>query len=170
LKKVILFTAVLLVSVPLVAACIRGAATITTPPTTITTTPSTTISPFIWSPEADCAVCHATEVKSMTDTTLLASKHAAAGKACLDCHDAADLQTAHKNVNATPPVPVQKFPRAFCFKCHGSYAAMIELTKGRTRLNPHDSHYGELGCFICHRVHTAKSPDELCVSCHGTLN
>jgi hypothetical protein len=167
---VILFTAVLLVSVSLGPACNRSAAAIITPPTTTTTTPSTTTAPFFWSPEADCATCHATEVKSMTDTTLLASKHAAAGKTCSDCHDAADLQIAHKKADATTPVPVQKFLRAFCFKCHGSYAAIIELTRGRTRLNPHDSHYGQVDCFICHRVHTVKSPVELCISCHGTMN
>lgn len=147
----------------MLAACNRGVSMIKEPP-------STTAS-FVWNPHAHCADCHASKVKSMADTTLLASKHAAAGNKCLDCHDAADLQTVHENVIATTPgVTKKKYPQAHCLKCHGSYTAIIELTKGRTRLNPHDSHYGEVECIICHNVHTAKSPDAFCVSCHITMN
>ncbi|MFH2046990.1 MAG: cytochrome c3 family protein, partial [Pseudomonadota bacterium] len=118
-----------------------------------------------------CLGCHPTEVKSMANPVLLASKHSVAGNSCTDCHDIEDLQKAHKNIDSNnPPSPLQKYSTAICFNCHGSYADIIELTKGKTRLNPHDSHYGEIDCFICHKAHVAKSPDEFCVSCHTSMN
>lgn len=158
MKKIILFAAVLLISISLFAACNCKVAI------------TSSASPFVWSSDARCADCHTAEVKSMSDTTLLASKHAAAGNSCLDCHDASELETKHNNIDAKIPLPVKKYPNTLCYKCHGSYADIIKLAKGKTRLNPHDSHYGEIDCFICHKVHTAKSPDEFCISCHGTMN
>ncbi|MBU3948880.1 MAG: cytochrome c3 family protein [Proteobacteria bacterium] len=162
MKKMILFIAVLLISILLGAACNRKAV--------ISEKPLSDNSHFLWNQDARCADCHAAEVKSMTDSTLLASGHAAAGNTCSDCHDIKDLQKAHEEVDTKPPVPSQKYSSALCFKCHGNYKDIIELTKGRTRLNPHDSHYGEIDCFICHKVHAAKSPDEFCVSCHTSMN
>ncbi|MBU1052775.1 MAG: cytochrome c3 family protein [Proteobacteria bacterium] len=160
LQKIILFIAVVLFSILLVTACDSKTALIKKPL-------CCSASPFVWSPDARCLDCHPTEVNSMANPALLASKHSVAEKSCLDCHDIADLQKAHKNIDAkNTPSPLQKYSSAICFNCHGSYTDIIELTKGKTRLNPHDSHYGEIDCFICHKIHTAKSPDEFCVSCH----
>ncbi len=162
MKKTILLTAILLISILLLAACNSEVV--------IAKKPVSDSLHFVWNQDARCADCHAAEVKSMTDPSLLASRHAAAQNNCSDCHDIKDLQKAHKDVDARPPVPAQKYSGALCFKCHGSYKDIIELTKGRTRLNPHDSHYGEIDCFICHKVHTAKSPNEFCLSCHTSMN
>ncbi len=158
LKKKMLFTAILFISLLIAAACNHRES--------ITSTTSS----FVWNPGARCADCHIAEVKSMSDTALLASKHAAAGNDCSDCHYPSDMEKTHKSIDTALPVPVQKYSSTLCFKCHGSYADIVELTKGRTRLNPHDSHYGEIDCFICHKVHAAKSPDEFCVSCHISMN
>jgi len=155
LKKIILVLVVLFILISLVAACNRRAEI------------KSTASPFVWDSDARCADCHTKEVKSMADNNKLAYKHAAAGNVCSDCHNAKDLQKSHGNIATASPVPVQKYSSTICFKCHGSYADIIKLTKGKTRLNPHDSHYGEVDCFICHKVHIAKSPDGFCVSCHS---
>lgn len=162
MKKIILLIAVVLVLILLVVAC--GSKTI------VIKKPVSSTSSFVWSADARCADCHVNEVKSMSDDALLASRHSMAGNSCLDCHYAKDMQKAHKNIDAKTPLPAGKYSSEICFKCHGSYSDLITLTKNRTRLNPHDSHYGEIDCFLCHKAHTAKSPDEFCVSCHISMN
>ncbi|MBU3949533.1 MAG: cytochrome c3 family protein [Proteobacteria bacterium] len=58
----------------------------------------------------------------------------------------------------------------FVLNATGAMQILFKLTKGKTRLNPHDLHYGEIDCLICHKTHTAKSPNEFCASCHVSMN
>jgi hypothetical protein len=53
-----------------------------------------------------------------------------------------------------------------CLKCHVSYERIAALTKGKgVSPNPHDSHYGEIRCTLCHRVH--KDSELYCNTCHS---
>ncbi|MFH2045443.1 MAG: hypothetical protein ABIK92_09895, partial [Pseudomonadota bacterium] len=83
LKNIILFIALLLFSISLFAACDHK--------TSIITKPLSSALPFVWSADAHCLGCHPTEVKSMANPVLLASKHSVAGNSCTDCHDIEDL-------------------------------------------------------------------------------
>ena len=41
---------------------------------------------------------------------------------------------------------------------------MLAEATGDEELNPHDSHYGEMECRLCHKMH---KPSELyCTQCH----
>jgi hypothetical protein len=53
-----------------------------------------------------------------------------------------------------------------CLKCHVSYERVAALTKSKgVSPNPHDSHYGEIRCTLCHRVH--KDSELYCNGCHS---
>ncbi len=72
------------------------------------------------------------------DPDLMASQHRAAGMQCQACH--------------APFPPTGTPPNETCLPCHtGSYAKLAELTPGR--MNPHQSHMGELSCAYCHGGH-----------------
>ncbi len=53
-----------------------------------------------------------------------------------------------------------------CLKCHTSYQRVAALTKSKgVSPNPHDSHYGDIRCTLCHRVH--KDSELYCNGCHS---
>jgi cytoskeletal protein RodZ len=144
----------------------------TTSTTTTTSIPTTTL--FVWSPSADCASCHPDVAAALKDTALSGAKHAAVGIKCLDCHNTAALQDAHKDVIGAAPVPKFIYTSALCFKCHVSYSSLINLTKdsnvfktpdGKT-INPHDTHKGQVECYECHKMMTQFNPITYCYACH----
>ena len=147
-----------------------------TPPTTTppTTTPPTTTPPFIFDPDMDCTTCHVmtSYVESLQDATLLAYVHAQEGLACLDCHELAVLEQIHEGADPdTTELKERKFPMEFCFACHTSYPALIELTKdyiapAGENINPHDTHEGELECYTCHKMHKKTWELTYCYNCH----
>jgi len=130
-----------------------------------------------WDPDMDCAYCHvmASYTESLQDATLLANAHAQEGLVCLDCHELAVLQQVHEGADAdTTELKQREFSKESCFGCHvpnehTSYQEIIERTKDYTgdgkRINPHDSHLGEMECRICHKVHRASV--DYCAQCHG---
>ncbi|MFH0726530.1 MAG: cytochrome c3 family protein [Pseudomonadota bacterium] len=132
--------------------------------------------PFVWNEEKACTACHVLEGRSMTRESMLAFRHAGAGENCLTCHDAADLKDTHKGFaeQSVARIQTKKYPQAFCFKCHGSYEKLIELTKDSkvctdkkgNVANPHDSHLGVSDCFNCHRIHRMSAGVNHCYSCH----
>lgn len=69
------------------------------------------------------------------NVTIMASKGDLSDSAILDV-------TLHPELD--------KQPMDFCFTCHGSYSALIELTVASVAfgegINPHDTHQGELEC------------------------
>jgi hypothetical protein len=184
ITHLVIFALLSLFGALLVAGCKGGGATASSTTTTNTTTKTATASSttksstsstaLVWSPNVDCSVCHAAQVKSFTDNTLLASKHAAVSNKCLGCHDLSILQAAHKNFSPTTSVPPQTFPQSFCLKCHGTYAALIVLTKSSkaflkpdgTAVNPHDTHVGPTDCSNCHSIHGVSAGIDYCYSCH----
>lgn len=139
--------------------------------------------PFAWTPETDCSTCHVKHVDSMTDSDLLASKHAKSGHdKCMDCHEPALLKKTHAQIPSDDnTVQPRKYPQDFCLKCHGTYAELAQRTadkpgfkdkKGIKSYNPHDLPQGEghksvKECSNCHKMHKASyNPINYCFSCH----
>lgn len=92
---------------------------------------------------------------------VLARKHAAAGVACAKCH-AAGTPARTKGKHAAVPRLATK---TACLGCHGSYQAVASKTVNyHNWYNPHVSHYGELDCGQCHRMH--RTSELFCTSCH----
>ena len=145
--------------------------------------PSQAIAPSPGTADMNCSDCHEKQFKSMTDSSMHASVHAAAGvDNCTSCHDAAALSESHVNVipGETAFVKARRYPQEFCLRCHGTSADLAERTsnskvltddKGRV-VNPHDipktpKHKKLAECSVCHKEHK-KSPDVMrnCSGCH----
>jgi cytochrome c nitrite reductase small subunit len=126
-----------------------------------------------------CAGCHviAPYYDSWKSSPYLAHTHQELGLVCQDCH----TRTARAGVtelvkytthNYEIPLKDHRVRPEECLRCHGSYAALATRTKnlkgpegfplGR---NPHDSHWGQIDCGICHKMH--KASVDLCAGCHG---
>jgi hypothetical protein len=147
--------------------------------------PSQAIAPSPAESDMTCSDCHEKQFKSMTDSSMHASVHAAAGvDNCTSCHDAAALRESHVNVKPGEMtfVKARRYPQEFCLRCHGTYADLAERTadskaltddKGRV-INPHDipktpKHERLTECSNCHKEHK-KNPDVMrnCSGCHHT--
>ncbi len=92
---------------------------------------------------------------------LLGQKHLKAGVSCKQCH------TTGVPANSVSTNQVPKIATAdACLKCHGTYKEIAGRTKNydTALYNPHISHYGELDCYQCHRMH--KTSEMFCTSCH----
>lgn len=139
--------------------------------------------PEWWTPEWDCAYCHPSDAASTQDTSLLAGVHAQQGLACLDCHDAAELQPLHDQATTAMPVfRTSWYPNQYCFDCHldsphPDYEAIIALTAEYTvegeQTNPHDPHPDSetlqgrpYECYRCHTMHSESQGLGYCNECH----
>ena len=126
-----------------------------------------------------CAGCHviAPYYDSWKSSPYLAHTHEELGIVCQDCHTRtvrAAVTEFVKNVAHRYEIPLKdhRVRPADCLHCHGSYEELASLTKnlkgpdgfplGR---NPHDSHWGQIDCGICHKMH--KASVDLCAGCHG---
>lgn len=174
-----LIAVVFLISVSVLTAYNRGPQTkLMAPPIAPeTTTTPTAITPVVWSPDIDCAICHVMQpyVASMQDSSLMVHVHAQKGFGCLNCHEQGVLVEVHRSADSTATsINERKFPKESCLKCHGSYANLIALTKDSTELtviadeavNPHDTHLGEVDCYYCHKMHKKFKPINYCYDCH----
>ena len=126
-----------------------------------------------------CGTCHIMDpyLESWESPPLLANAHSEDDLACLDCHPF-DIGQSTKEVvvfvlgNYEQPLDKRKFEKEWCFDCHehGSYEQIIEITEpmfegvGR---NPHNSHHGEIECYICHRMHDESI--DFCSQCHDPV-
>ncbi|WP_232050889.1 cytochrome c3 family protein [Arabiibacter massiliensis] len=136
-----------------------------------------------WSPDMDCASCHAVEEASASDASCLASKHPAA--TCESCHGVADsLATAHANATATAEMPKKlskenAVPEDTCLSCHGGWDDLAAKTADvdvltdadGTTVNPHamdrTGDHSSITCTSCHTVHEVEDDQkQLCLSCH----
>lgn len=98
---------------------------------------------------------------SLAATEGLAKKHVAAGVTCAKCHG---VKTPAKLKGRDAAFPRLANKRA-CLACHESYQAVAAKTVNYYGwYNPHVSHYGELECYQCHRVHRAS--ELFCTRCH----
>lgn len=145
-----------------------------------------------WSPESDCAVCHAMESSSFQDSACLASMHQDA--ICVECHaDTTGLESQHKDVVSGDEVPKHLSETAVlqetCLssECHDSPHADLEKLAERTEgsqalidsegtvVNPHDlpdaGTHDTIVCTDCHSVHengtdVAERAKTTCLNCH----
>lgn len=137
-----------------------------------------------WSPDADCAACHASEESSFSDMNAAASKHA---DGCMTCHsDESGLAKVHEKAEGKDhPKKLKKteIDDATCLSCHGGYEELAAKTAGLelltddkgTTVNPHEAPgltpgHEAMTCSDCHALHTDEPADkmapETCLSCH----
>ena len=141
-----------------------------------------------WTPDSDCASCHADESASTTDASMGAGIHAqSAQTTCTACHtDESNLAEAHKNMpsGATPKklnktcVSPEGCKASGCHDLSNEEMAALtqevtELTDSKgTQVNPHEvmgltEGHAEIVCTDCHRMHKENiGPAETCISCH----
>lgn len=146
------------------------------------------VSQATWTPDSDCASCHADESASTTDASMGASIHTQGTQAtCITCHaDESALGEAHKSMTSgTAPkklsetcVGPEGCKAAGCHDLSDEEMAALtqdvtELTDSKnTRVNPHEvmgltEGHAEIVCTDCHRMHKEDiSPAETCISCH----
>jgi len=122
-----------------------------------------------------CATCHVMEpyLESWEHNSLLANTHAQEDIDCLECHEPTIQQQVNELVafvtnDYEVPLKELKVPQEECLACHehGSYDELVEATAYMER-NPHDSHYGEMECRLCHKMH--KPSVDYCSQCHEPL-
>jgi hypothetical protein len=116
-----------------------------------------------------CANCHADiHYGSWEHSEYLVHTHAEAAIRCQTCHPQ-DLSTGVHNIttsiNWDHRLRPLRVPKNVCLQCHahGSYEELVART-GEGERNPHDSHYGEIDCRICHKMHRASI--DYCSGCH----
>ena len=130
--------------------------------------------PYQKDPES-CASCHVIKayVQSWKSSDFLDHKHSKAGIGCLECHQLTDKQekenvTKFRRKAFKTPLSQREYPNEFCFQCHGSYKEVAERTKDFQKKdltqNPHESHFGEIHCNLCHKSH--KPSVDYCSECH----
>jgi cytochrome c nitrite reductase small subunit len=122
-----------------------------------------------------CATCHVMQpyLESWNGTGLLAYAHAEEGVTCLECHEPTIQQQVDELVTFVTndyeiPLEEREFDQEWCLRCHehGSYEEVAQRTE-ELEWNPHDSHYGEMECSICHKVHRAS--EDYCAQCHDPV-
>jgi hypothetical protein len=87
----------------------------------------------------------------------LAALHQKGNIGCSQCH------------GKQLPKPDDTVENGVCCNCHGSYEDLAKRTmpidfKDR---NPHNSHYGQIACTVCHNAHTPSKV--LCLDCHSNF-
>ncbi len=90
----------------------------------------------------------AVALASQINIPLMADAHEDAGLDCEACHVDDDYDEVGMDT---------------CLDCHGPYEHLAELTAG-VHLNPHDSHYLDLDCNLCHHGH--QPSEDFCSTCH----
>jgi hypothetical protein len=122
-----------------------------------------------------CAKCHILKpyVESWKNSDFLDHKHGKSGIGCLECHQLTPQQEKQHVAKFNKktykfPLEEREYGNEMCFRCHGNYKDIIERLKdyrgkGLSR-NPHESHYGEMDCNLCHKAH--KTSIDYCSQCH----
>jgi formate-dependent nitrite reductase cytochrome c552 subunit len=122
-----------------------------------------------------CAICHIMQpyLESWESPPLLAYAHAEENVTCLDCHEPTIQQQVEEGIKFVTndyenPLEEREFDQEWCLRCHehGSYEELAQRTE-ELELNPHESHYGEMECSICHKVHGAS--EDYCAQCHDPV-
>lgn len=138
-----------------------------------------------WSPDSDCATCHAKEASSAKEAGCLAQAHTELGYPCADCHDDEQgLTKAHGESASGAPASKLKATEVddeACLACHESRAAIAEKTTDvalsddrGTTVNPHElapsPDHEAIACVDCHASHQAlpalEEAQGTCASCH----
>jgi hypothetical protein len=124
-----------------------------------------------------CATCHIMEpyLESWEESDYGAHAHAQYDIACLDCHEPTleqqiDELIVYVQGDYEIPLGELKYPKESCYGCHehGSYEQIVEMTahlEEEVGGNPHNSHYGEMECRLCHKMH--EESEDYCSQCHA---
>lgn len=120
---------------------------------------------------AFCSSCHIIKpyYESWKSGNLLASKHAAKGVECLDCHQKTYLEKAQEGLHyvtgsySNPLKPIT-FPWSRCQDCHRKDFDKVKAATNFEQSNPHDNHLGEIDCTLCHKMH--RQSEVYCAQCH----
>ena len=138
-----------------------------------------------WSPDTDCAICHAAEANSREGGPSTASFHSETP--CVECHDDAEaLEKRHEGATSEDKMPSKlsktEVDQSACLDCHNSYDELATKTadyagladSNGTQANPHAlpdvAEHGEIQCANCHKMHgdkpAAETAKQECLSCH----
>ncbi|MBN1317679.1 MAG: cytochrome c3 family protein [Anaerolineales bacterium] len=117
-----------------------------------------------------CNGCHIIRpyVTSYQSSDNLDNVHQQANVVCKDCHHVSPVE-ALREVGVyiagdyREPLPETEMAQESCLECHRSYSSLIERTS-HLEPNPHDSHFGELECSMCHKSHSESAL--FCQECH----
>ena len=122
-----------------------------------------------------CATCHVMQLylESWESPPLLAHMHAEEDVTCLECHEPTIQQQMEEGIKFVTndyenPLKEREFGQEWCLRCHEheSYQELIQRTE-ELELNPHESHYGEMECSTCHKVH--RESEDHCAQCHDSV-
>lgn len=120
-----------------------------------------------------CATCHIMQsyLESWQSSDHLVRIHAKEGSECLDCHVPTIQQQMQEGLkyiirDYETPLAERSLDPEFCLSCkeHGSYDEIRERTRNNPERNPHDSHWGEMDCGLCHNMH--RESVDYCSQCH----
>jgi nitrate/TMAO reductase-like tetraheme cytochrome c subunit len=118
-----------------------------------------------------CKICHnmAPYYESWKEGALLAKKHADASLVCHDCHLPSIVLQVEEGIkfvtgNYKNPLDKRDMGNAFCLDCHDFDEVKVKILESIVVANPHESHYGDMNCSICHRMH--ERSELLCAQCH----
>ena len=117
-----------------------------------------------------CRICHIVRpyVDSYETSSHLDSLHREAGVLCKECHHVSPFEAISEVVSyitfdyETPMAPMT-YGMEDCLECHRSYESLVERT-AHLEPNPHNSHFGEIECTLCHHSH--QEAELLCDQCH----
>jgi cytochrome c nitrite reductase small subunit len=124
-----------------------------------------------------CGTCHVMDpyLESWQSSDLGANGHAEYDVTCLDCHvptleQQVDELKVYLQGDYEIPLRELKYPKESCYECHehGSYEEIVEMTaylEEEAGANPHASHYGEMECRLCHKMH--EESEDYCAQCHA---
>jgi len=124
-----------------------------------------------------CATCHVMDpyLESWQASEYGAAAHAEKDVACLDCHEPTLQQQMDElmvYIQGDYEVPLKdlKYPKESCYQCHqhDSHEGIVEMTadlEEEVGANPHASHYGEMECRMCHKMH--EESEDYCAQCHA---
>jgi len=117
-----------------------------------------------------CTLCH--NIRPYVDS-YYASEHTdhihyQANVVCKECHVVSPVESlgeawAYVTGNYDNPLSERRLGQENCLRCHRSYESLIEKTSHLER-NPHDGHWPEMECNLCHKAH--RSSVDYCAQCH----
>ena len=123
-------------------------------------------------PDLACSPCHVMKpyVDAYHDSELLSHAHAKAKVECIDCHENGIGDKIQETVwyvtdDFDDPPYKRAFPNEMCTKCHNNIDEIVAKTSFEEgKVNPHNSHIGDLVCSDCHKMHDKSRA--VCSDCH----
>ncbi len=139
---------------------------------------------WVWSPQADCVICHQAEASPRETCPSLSKQNS-----CLSCHvNQAELQAIHNCLGSSQPAPYSIAAQQIdilCRSCHNIASLadtdmqkpFLDIAANRV-VNPHaildDAIHDGALCADCHATHSDIAPEDaavaFCTGCHHDLS